>query len=213
MASFRKARLFHCARLPLPGGHGVMAVAHARVDIHHGLCALRPVWVSCMDGPYPARSMPHGTGASGWPTSTTPTTLEAKGLRVIPLERLIDALASLLESRGYHITLSSNDTTALTPRRLLAPDCLLPVLMRMAEETWKRQAGQVSFGLAVEPDGHALCGQRLHAIHHAPLSLLVLCTDQVLQKVADPHGLMTVEALERHADVLCGAPPSQPAAV
>lgn len=132
---------------------------------------------------------------------------------MISLERLIDALASLLETRGYHITLSSTDATTLTPRRLLAPDCLLPVLMRMAEETWKQRAGLISFGLAIEPDGEALCGQHLRAVHHAPLSLLVLCTDQAFQAVADPQGVITVEGLERHAEALCGAAASQPATV
>lgn len=132
---------------------------------------------------------------------------------MISLERLIDALASLIETRGYHVTLSSTDTTALTPRRLLAPDCLLPVLMRVSEEIWKRRAGQISFGLAIEPDGDALCGQRLRAIHHAPLSLIVLCTDQAFQAVADPQGTITVEALERHAEALCGGTASQPATV
>lgn len=132
---------------------------------------------------------------------------------MISLERLIDALASLLETRGYQVTLSSTDTTALTPRRLLAPDCLLPVLLRMAEEIWRQRAGQVSFGLAIEPDRNALCGQRLRAVHHAPLSLLILCTDQAFQAVADPQGVITVEALERHAEALCGGTASQPAAV
>ena len=129
---------------------------------------------------------------------------------MIPLERLIDALASLLENASYHIVLSATDNTAFTPRRLLAPDCLLPVLMRMAEETWKARAGQVSFGLAIEPDRNALCGQRLHAVHHAPLSLVILCTDQTLQSVADAQGLILLDTLERHANTLCAAPASQP---
>ena len=132
---------------------------------------------------------------------------------MISLERLIDALASLLETRGYHVTFSATDPTALTPRRLLAPDCLLPVLMRMAEETWKQRAGQAYFGLAIEPDGQALCRQRLRAIHHAPLSLIVLCTDQAFQAVADPQGVITIEALERHVEALCGGTASQPATV
>ena len=129
---------------------------------------------------------------------------------MISLERLIDALASLLETRGYQVTLSSTDTTALTPRRLLAPDCLLPVLLRMAEEIWKRRAGPVSFGLAIEPDRNALCGQRLRAVHHAPLSLLILCADQTLQSVADAQNVILLEALEQHANTLCAVPASQP---
>ena len=132
---------------------------------------------------------------------------------MISLERLIDALASLLETRGYHVTFSETDPTTLTPRRLLAPDYLLPVLMRMAEETWKQRAGQARFGLAIEPDGRSLCGQRLHAIHHAPLALIVLCTDQAFQAVADPQGVITVEALERHAEALCAGTASQPTTV
>lgn len=87
---------------------------------------------------------------------------------MITLERLIDALASLLDNGPYRIALSATGEEAFTPRRLLAPDCLLPVLMRIAEETWKTRAGQVSFGLAIRPDSNALCGQRLHAVHHAP---------------------------------------------
>ncbi|MFT8780916.1 hypothetical protein [Acetobacter orientalis] len=166
-----------------------------------------------MDGPHLARRIPHGAGAPDRPPSPAPAALETKKLRMISLERLIDALASLLETRGYHITLSATDATAVTPRRLLAPDCLLPVLVRMAEEIWKQRAGQISFGLAIEPDGQALCGQRLRAVHHAPLSLIVLCTDQTLQAVADPQGVVTVEGLERHAETLCGATASQPATV
>jgi hypothetical protein len=132
---------------------------------------------------------------------------------MISLERLIDALASLLETRGYQVMLSATDPTALTPRRLLAPDCLLPVLMRMAEEIWRQRAGQVSFGLAIEPDRNALCGQRLRAVHHAPLSLLILCTDQTLQSVADARNVILLEALEQHADTLCAIPASQPTPV
>lgn len=129
---------------------------------------------------------------------------------MIPLERLIDALASLLDNGPYRIALSATGEEAFTPRRLLAPDCLLPVLMRMAEETWKTHAGQVSFGLTIRPDSNALCGQRLHAVHHAPLSLVILCTDQTLQKVADAQGTILLEALERHANTLCAVPASQP---
>lgn len=132
---------------------------------------------------------------------------------MISLERLIDALASLLETRGYQVMLSATDPTTLTPRRLLAPDCLLPVLMRMAEEIWRQRAGQVSFGLAIEPDRNALCGQRLRAVHHAPLSLLILCTDQTLQSVADARNVILLEALEQHANTLCAVPASQPTPV
>lgn len=132
---------------------------------------------------------------------------------MISLERLIDALASLLETRGYQVMLSATDPTVLTPRRLLAPDCLLPVLMRMAEEIWRQRAGQVSFGLAIEPDRNALCGQRLRAVHHAPLSLLILCTDQTLQSVADARNVILLEALEQHANTLCAVPASQPTPV
>ncbi|GAB3588725.1 hypothetical protein [Acetobacter peroxydans] len=132
---------------------------------------------------------------------------------MISLERLIDALASLLETRGYQVMLSATDPTVLTPRRLLAPDCLLPVLMRMAEEIWRQRAGQVSFGLAIDPDRNALCGQRLRAVHHAPLSLLILCTDQTLQSVADARNVILFEALEQHANTLCAVPASQPTPV
>lgn len=129
---------------------------------------------------------------------------------MIPIERLIDALASLLDNAPYRITTSVTGNATFTPRRLLAPDCLLPVLTRMAEETWKARAGQVSFGLAIEPDRNALCGQRLHAVHHAPLSLVILCTDQTLQRVADAQGVILLDALEHHANTLCAVPASQP---
>lgn len=116
---------------------------------------------------------------------------------MIDIERLIDALTDLMSGRGYTIT--ADGTEPMMPRRALAPDCLLPVLVRLAEEKWRTDAGAVSFGLAIDPDDRAFCGHTLRAVHHAPVAILVLCVDQVLGTVADEEGVITLDALQAYA--------------
>lgn len=128
---------------------------------------------------------------------------------MIDIERLIDALGALFELRSYRIMIGPRQET-WTPRRLLAPDALLPVIVRLAEDQWIPTDGQVSFGLGIDHDENALCGHVLNAVHYAPISVIVLCVDNMLQQLVDSKGQISIETLEAYAQELHSDAHSQP---
>lgn len=136
--------------------------------------------------------------------------MEEKKIRMIDIERLIDALAALFHMRSYQI-ITGTQTDKWEPRRLLAPDALLPVIVRLAEEQWKTSTSQTSFGLGIDHDDNALCKQTLNAVHYAPISIIVLCIDHLFQKLVDVNGCVTLEKLEDYARSVCPVLHSQPA--
>jgi len=116
-------------------------------------------------------------------------------------ENVIDAVSEMIGTGGYVLTMDGATQPFLTPRQIAAPDSLLPVLTRLAEELWRRDTGN-GFGLLIEPDPEALAGHALVAIHHAPLSLVVLTMDEVLRRVGDGGSEIPLEALHQYAAAL-----------
>lgn len=129
---------------------------------------------------------------------------------MIEIERLIDALAALFAKRSYRIV-TGTEIDQWEPRRLLAPDVLLPVIIRLAEEQWTSTTGQSSFGLGFDHDDQALCRFTLNAVHHAPISIIVLCVDHCFGQLVDKNGQVSLERLEDYARSFCNMPHSQPA--
>lgn len=127
------------------------------------------------------------------------------------IETVIDAVSDLIRTRGYVFTMDGVTQPFLTPRQIAAPDCLLPVLGRLAEELWRQETGN-GFGLLIEPDPEALADHRLTAIHHAPLSLVVLCMDEVLRRVGDGGSEISLEGLHQYATALYPRTHPQPPA-
>lgn len=117
------------------------------------------------------------------------------------IETIIDVVSDFIRSGGYTFTLDGTTQPFLTPCRIAEPEFLLPVLARLAEELWRRET-ETGFGLQIEPDETALTGHRLVAIHHAPLSLVVLCMDEVLRRVGQDGTEIPLEALHKYATAL-----------
>lgn len=162
-----------------------------------------------MVGSYPSRGIPHGARPVRRLAQASSTDMEKEKIRMIDIERLIDALCALFELRSYRIIVGQQQK-GWTPRRLLAPDALLPVIIRLAEDQWTPTHGQASFGLGIDHNESALCGHVLNAVHYAPISVIVLCVDHMLQQLVDSKGQITIEAMEEYAQELCSNAHSQP---
>ncbi|MFC0500511.1 hypothetical protein [Asaia krungthepensis] len=76
----------------------------------------------------------------------------------------------------------------IAPHLLARPDGLMPVLLRMAEELWRRDCGSGLFGLVLIADPEAWTGYRVTRIHHATASIVLTAIDAVIEEVLDMAG-------------------------
>lgn len=195
--------------LSLARANGDLVGAYARVDIHPGHHQHSHIRFHGLAGPYPTCGLSHGTRLLRGGQTAEASSMEKKKIRMINIERLIDALSALFTMRSYRIVIGQKQEM-WTLRRLLAPDALLPVIVRLAEEQWTSTSGQANFGLGIDYEDDALCGYILNAVHYAPISIIILCVDHVFQQLVDEDGTVTIEDLEAFARTLCAVPYSQP---
>jgi hypothetical protein len=111
------------------------------------------------------------------------------------LDALVFALPDILDAREYSFALDVPGTAGIEPWRLVQPDCLLPVLLVMAEALWRQATQGAGFGLQLEEDKLSVLGCRVTGIFHVPASVALLALDTTLDRMADDRGVITLEAM------------------
>lgn len=208
VALFLRTRSSLYSGLSVPHTNGNLAGTHAGVDFYSRRHQHPHIWMYGLVWAHPACCLPHGPRPLRRIPATKVASMEKKKICMINLERLIDALSALFAMRSYRIVVGQKQDL-WTLRRLLAPDALLPVIVRMAEEQWTSASGPANFGLSIDYEDDALCGHVLNAVHYAPICIIVLCVDHVFQQLVDQEGAVTIEAMEAYARKLCPMPYSQ----
>ena len=111
------------------------------------------------------------------------------------LDTLIHGLTVMMGDQGYTFVSGLPDRQVLEPWRVLQPDCLLPVFLRLGEELWRSETNGAGFGLRFEEDKHSLTGFRVTGLFHVPLSIAMLAIDAVFAQVAAGDGQITLAAV------------------
>lgn len=111
------------------------------------------------------------------------------------LGAVVYALPEVLQARGYQIATDFPGAAEVPQWRLIQPDALLPALLVIAEALWREATQGAGFGLQIEEDRLSALGFRVTGIFHVPPSIALVALDAALDRMADDHGLVTLESL------------------
>lgn len=101
------------------------------------------------------------------------------------VDDLVAPLTALLSEPEREILADAGSDRPIAPYILTRPNALMPVLLRMAEELWRRDCGSSLFGLALIADPDAWTGYRVTRIYHATASVVLTTIDAVIEEVLD----------------------------
>ena len=101
------------------------------------------------------------------------------------VDDLVLPVMSLLSGSEREISADMDEHRPIAPYLLARPDGLMPVLLRMAEELWRRDCGSGLFGLVLLADAEAWPGYRVTRIHHATASVVLTAIDAVIEEVLE----------------------------
>lgn len=101
------------------------------------------------------------------------------------VDDLVSPLTALLAGPEREISADIEVHRPIAPRLLARPDAFMPVLLRMAEELWRRDCGDSLFGLVLIADEETWPGYRVTKICHATASIVLTAIDAVIEEVLD----------------------------
>jgi len=108
------------------------------------------------------------------------------------VDDLVGPVTLLLSAPERAISRDGTSKHAFAPKDLARPDGLLPVLLRMAEEIWRRDCGVGLFGLVLVQDAKSWSGYRITRIYHASASIVLLAIDAVIEEILELAGHTTI---------------------
>ncbi|GBR20197.1 MULTISPECIES: hypothetical protein [Asaia] len=108
------------------------------------------------------------------------------------VDDLVGPITRLLSAPERAISRDGTLEHTFAPKDLARPDGLLPVLLRMAEELWRRDTGVGLFGLVLIQDAKSWSGYRITRIYHASASIVLLAIDAVIEEILEMAGQTTI---------------------
>jgi|GEM_PF-4633430 len=101
------------------------------------------------------------------------------------VDDLVSPVTSLLSGSEREVSADMAAHRPISPYLLARPDGFMPVLLRMAEELWRRDCGNGLFGLVLVTDDDAWTGYRVTRIHHATASIVLTTIDAVIEEILE----------------------------